>query len=243
MLLLAGIAGGMSILQAQVGFGISAGYRGGSFKSAGFNRFRESYNAYYRTQMKQELGGFGLGAGYALNADMTAGNVVIGMRYANYAAKDLAEFNHGGKREFRMQESLFATALGFGVQRSAFHFHATGALLIGTNRIRSAYIYSDGTRSYGSDASLNGFYEAIRFGWSGRVEFSIGPVYLASEYVFGKVSGIGLALDGSFQEPGIPTDYSRWVQQGSLNYGTDDYVLPDFNGLRYEIGLRWNLGE
>lgn len=226
--------------QAQLNYGLSVGYRGGLMKSKSFDQFKTGYNEYYKNELESGFNGFNFGYGYAANFDMTFGHFVMGMRYANYFAKDEARFQHGGKRIIQMQESLFATAIGFGGQGEMAYLHITAAMLFGGNRLRSSYEYADGTRSSGNESSLNGYYRALRLGYSLRAETGIKPFYLGVEYVFGTVAGTGSDLSETFAQTYIPQDYKTWAN-GSLYTG--DNVQPDWSGIRIECGLRWFIGD
>lgn len=229
--------------KAQIGGGISAGYRGGIVNWKSFDQFQQSYSAFYKNSIKKDFTGFKIGNGYAVNGDMTVGAFVLGIRYSRYYSKNEVSFTSGGKRHFNARQSLLATAMGFGYQGENGHIQGTMALLIGNERINSFYEYSDGTKSFGSERGLNGVYDAIRMGWSGRFEASYNYFYLAGEYVFGKIAGIGSPLDDLFMESnGLPTSYDRWVKD-PISYGVEEFVLPDMNGLRVEFGLRFNFSD
>jgi|GEM_PF-2064216 len=80
-------------------------------------------------------------------------------------------------------------------------------------------------------------------GWSARIEGSYRYFYVAGEYVFGKLAGIGMSLDDPMSEGfGLPTDYDRYVKD-PVDYGVDNFVTPDMNGLRFEFGLRFNFSD
>ncbi len=229
--------------KSQIGGGISAGYRGGIVNWKSFDQFQQSYSEFYKNSIKNDFTGFKIGNGFAVNGDLTFGAFVLGIRYSRYNSKNKVSFNSGGTRHFNARQSLLATAMGFGYQGENGHIQGTMALVIGNERINSIYEYSDGTNSFGSERGLNGVYDAIRMGWSGRIEVSYTYFYIAGEYVFGKIAGIGAPLDDLFMESnGLPTSYDRWVND-PLSYGVEEFVLPDMNGLRVEFGLRINFSD
>lgn len=226
---------------ARFGGGFSTGYRFGNPKWNSFEQFKTGYSTYYKDQINKDFSGFRLGNGYAINGDMTAGVFVIGLRYSQYRSSDQVSFKTGGSRHFDAQQNLLAMAMGFGYQAKQGHVQFTMALISGNDRIDSYYAYADGTKSFAAERALNGKYTALRMGWSARVEFSLFFMYAGVEYVYGKLAGIGLPLSDSFTSSfGIPTNYEGWAAD-PVNYNSDDYVMPDLNGLRFEIGLRLNL--
>lgn len=227
---------------ADFGTGFSAGYRFGIPKWNSFDQFKSGYREYYKNDIKDDFSGFGLGRGFAINSDMTFGGFVMGLRYSQFQFGDQVSFKSGGSRHFEGQQSLLAIAMGFGYQGEKGHAQFTMALVGGSDRIDSYYSYTDGTRSYASERTLNGKYEALRMGWSARAEFSVLFFYAGVEYVYGKMAGIGLPLDDGFTgSNGLPTDYNSWVV--NPDYGTDNFVMPDLNGLRFELGLRLNIAD
>lgn len=227
---------------AQIGGGFSAGYRFGIPKWKSYRAFAESYEAYYKDDISSSKG-FGPGGGYAINGDMTAGAFVVGIRYSHYGTKSSYTFKSGGTRHFDAKQNLLALAMGFGYQASQGHVNLTMALISGNESIDSYYEYTNGVKSHAGERALNGKYSALRLGWSARVEFSIFCFYAATEYVYGKIAGTSSPLDDSFTTSfGLPTNYGAWVQD-PISYGIEDYVLPNLNGLRFEVGLRLNLSD
>lgn len=242
-ILLFGILCLTSSSYAGLGGGFSAGYRFGIPKWNSFDQFKAGYRSYYQNTIQDDFSGFSLGRGFALNSDMNFGGFVMGLRYSQYQFRDQVSFKSGGSRHFEGHQNLLAIAMGFGYQGEKGHAQFTMALVSGSDRIDSYYSYTDGTRSYAGERSLNGKYKALRMGWSARAEFSILYFYAGIEYIFGKMEGIGLPLDDGFTGSyGLPTDYNAWVANTS-GYGTDNFVTPDLNGLRFELGLRFNIAD
>lgn len=135
---------------------------------------------------------------------------------------------------------------------------ATIGLAVGTDKIATYYEYADGTTSFGSDKILNGVYQGTHFNFvaGGQVSYGIGDglmVYVNAEYIFGCLPGIGSPLTDwhygkslDLQQPltGIPTDYESFLDtQGDFDYPVDAYVHGDFNGIRLEVGLRFQFGD
>ncbi|HCS21413.1 MAG TPA: hypothetical protein DIW47_12780 [Bacteroidetes bacterium] len=242
-LFLIGVLGISTASFAGLGGGFSVGYRFGIPKWNSFDQFKSGYQSYYQNSIQDDFSGFSVGRGLAINSDMTFGGFVMGLRYSQYRFDDQVSFKSGGSRHFEGHQNLLAIAMGFGYQGEKGHAQFTMALLGGSDRVDSYYAYTDGTRSYAGERPLNGKYEALRMGWSARAEFSVLFFYAGVEYVFGKMEGIGLPLDDGFTgSNGLATDYGSWVAD-PIAYGTDKFVTPDLNGLRFELGLRLNLAD
>lgn len=230
----------LNTLQAQVGGGFSVGYRGGMMRSKTFSQFRDGYNELYKAQSEKGLSGFGLGSGYALNGDINANGFVAALRFSHYQTKDRIRFNSGGERTFKLEETYFTMAMGGGIQAKRAHFNLTLGMIVGRNEIEGSYQYTNGMVSYGGERTLNGIYKTMRVGGSARMEFSFLFFYFGTEYIFGSNKS---KLNDNLRTDGIPTNYPAWLSQPSWDYGDDDFIQADFNGLRFELGLRFQFKD
>lgn len=227
----------------NIGGGISAGFRFGAPRWGTFDQFRSSYSEFYKDDIKKDLSGFGLGTGIGINGDMNINGFVMGLRYSQYTTRDQVSFHSGGIRHFDARQTLWTFAMGFGYQREKAHAQFTLGVLAGNDRLDSYYEYTDGTKSYAGERGLNGKFNAMRFGWSARAEFSLLYFYTGIEYVFGGSGNLSMTLDDSFTETdGLPTEYGAWVANPT-SYDFDKYVQPGLNGFRFEIGLRLNIAD
>jgi hypothetical protein len=104
---------------------------------------------------------------------------------------------------------------------------------------------------------MNGIYEGLHFSYVANLSFAVGiaeglMLYTHVDYIFGK----GKLFESQLYEnhydrhldswnpvpAGLPLDYEQWLIDGpNFEYPVDNYVKTDFNGLRVELGIRYQL--
>jgi hypothetical protein len=242
---------------AQSGVGLDFGFRSGPVRSPSMNQFIDSYNAAYSSILIEPYEGLGMTSGWSIGMDAGVSGAYGSLRFSNVSAKSEALYNAGGKRHFDLNQFITTVGFGTGVYQEAFDFHIGVGMAVGKDVIRSYYEYADGTTSIGKDKLLNGIYEGLHFSYLAEAELAVGlgggfMVFTHFDYLFGSFAKIKFTLDEWHWDKsldiyyvapqGLPLDYNAWLaQQGAFTYPVEDYVKSDMNGLRFEIGLRYQL--
>lgn len=205
-------------INPHMGFGITAAYRSGSVSSPELNDYIASNSN--QTGVKEQLAFRGPRAGYTIGADFYYTGVCGGIRISKAWNTATSTSEDGVKFELRASELHFTPYIGFGFQRNFFHLQCSGGLAFGNNKVRT-------TQSIiGSDkVKLDGNYDGLFFGYNLRAEASIFYVFFAAEKVFGEKNDV-VTLTDNFV--------------GARFLGN---VHPSFSGMRYEIGLRFNITD
>ena len=149
-------------LKAQLG--IWAGATKTSVKYPSFDRFRSSYNQTNSASLKKEMPGFGLSNGFSFAVQLRA-NWFMGEVGADFLRGNTsAEFLNGERRDFNLKKGVATGGFGLGYGWQKFYIFAIGGLASGDIVINSSFVYTDGTRSFGMEKSLNGHYHGIFLG-------------------------------------------------------------------------------
>lgn len=239
-------------LKAQVG--VWAGVTEASVQFESFDQFRISYNQVNASRMKKEMPNFGLSPGFSTGIEGHA-KWFYGELSLNFlSGKTTAEYTNEGKREFKLNQNIYAGGFGIGRDARRFYAYAIGGLSAGGLLINSSFIYNDGTRSFGLEKSLNGESHGLCLGaYYGitagiTITKNIKLMLRAARFGSSKADSkfaltdlFGSKTQKVIHPDGLPTDWGSYLASG-YSY-TGGWVGTDINGWRLFICMHYQLGK
>lgn len=254
-ILLIGFIGFQLSTFSQMGFEV--GFRSGKVSSKSLDEFTNTFNAYHQSIITEPLDDLGMTYGWGAGMDYEVGGFFGALRFSDVKANTQVTYNSGGIRHFDLSQFMSTVTCGFGKNLEEFAFHLGVGMAVGKDVITSYYEYADGTMSIGKDKILNGVYEGLHFSYVADLTAAVGlgggfMIYAHLDYLFGSFAKLDFtmdewhwdkSLDAYYHTPeGLPLDYAEWMAlQGTFTYPVDKFVKTDMNGLRFEVGLRYQL--
>jgi hypothetical protein len=165
--------------KAQVN--VQAGYGMYNLKAPGFQIFFNTYNNYFaadiKTPFKDDFSpafGFWWRAGYCFSNNDPGFylNAITGV--SKFNTKNTVTLSNDDQREVKLSVSDWSTDLILGFGSNTFHVAPVGSFYLRNNRAYNGFIYTDGTKSYGTEKILNGIFSASRFSTSFGAEVGFG---------------------------------------------------------------------
>ncbi len=230
---------------------VTTGYGGAALRWPTFDEFLTSYAVANRVELRAAPQ---LGTGTTQSLGLTAAGCCY-LGYQRTAANLTAEFTTGAERRFAVRQSLIVIGIEprFFIGKR-FFVGPTGSLCAGTSRVTMAYVYPDGTESWGSDRRLLGQFSATTITVMGgaKAGMNFGPVLvqLKIDYMPNPNDKVGLGdLPGLGVNNQLPRHYDRFLAAAADNNSgyslTDDAVRPDLGMVRValEVGVRLNRAD
>ncbi|TNE79385.1 MAG: hypothetical protein EP332_11100 [Bacteroidetes bacterium] len=210
----------LAFAQPFQGLGFTLAYRNGMVTSPELNSYFASSNS---SNYVEPLAFRGSRGGYTIGADYYISFVSGGVRVSQAWNTATALDKDGLKTEMRVSEFHFTPYLGLAYQRNFYHIQLSGGLSFGNNRVLKS------TQITGLDKRfIQNRYRGLFFGYNLRAEASIFYVFFAAEKVFGSKSG--------------SSDTSP-LTDNLINVNYLGNTNANFSGMRYEIGVRFNITE
>ncbi len=233
-----------------------------------FERFRNSYNQYNRTNlisgMPPFVPQFSLNGGIAGYLNW----IYLELGYHSYIGETSAEFTNRNKQVLRITSNDFGANIGFGYSNKYLAGYLIGGMRFGVGnptKLESYTLYPDGLKSYGNENLLNGYYtESKAFGgalvglrvMAGAPRIKVGfmadwhlPVLFVNDNEGLSLNDTHTAINNNQasstkQETFIATNWGKYVQNPS-QYTADkgERLTGALTGLQMRVGIFYNFSE
>lgn len=209
------------------------------------NEMIKYYNKVNNTTLNHPL----LGAGYKIGGGITMGRIAMGMsQHEHYlATKGKKGELPDGYREFNIKHRSRNAVVGLirTKESSEHHINIEGG--IGRSVVNTGYVYNDGFKSYGQEASLNGSYwvRSFHYGieyliqkkYKNKLNVSFGGALNASKPLFlGK-------YEDQMDYKRFGNTYALYKDTPSSSYMIDDpaYVTAKYAFISIQFGFQYQL--
>jgi hypothetical protein len=244
--------------KAQLGFlfSIEGGFAGSTVKTEELPVFLNAYNQANASQ--------GLTQPFELKAGLATGRFfgfTIGMggkqckatlvidRYLMKTGRNEARFAGGEGRDIWTEIKETSSEVGIQFMTGKFTAGFDMVLSLRYVSIYSQYVFRDGSKSFGSDHTLNGVFEDLTFGpgLGFNVGYKVTPYLLAyakADYIFRatkqhpeyhQYNDLQLFKDIDY----LPRDFAEYTNN-PFN-GSDNSISNDVRGLRFNFGIAFLL--
>ncbi|MEY4927484.1 MAG: hypothetical protein RI894_1920 [Bacteroidota bacterium] len=233
-----------------------------------FERFRNSYNQYNRTNLLKAMPAFA--PLYSLNGGVSGylNWVYLELGYHSYIGETSALFANGNKQVIRISSNDFAANIGFGYSNAYLAGYLTGGMRLGLGgptKLESYTLYPDGFKSYGDENPLNGYYsESKPYGGAmvglriiaGAPQIKVGfmadwhlPAIVFEKntnysindgYVLNNIAEVSSVKQSTY----IATNWGKYMQDPA-KYAIDngEQLTGALTGLQMRVGIFYNFVE
>ncbi|MCX6188189.1 MAG: hypothetical protein NTW54_01030 [Bacteroidetes bacterium] len=214
----------------------------GYTQGTSFQKFVTSYNL-QNPLNETKLRNFRATAGYSFGCDVIYGMGIMMGYYQHYtSAMATSKINTYTTREFKLQQNTIGMDFGYGTITKNGGGGIYFGIYVANANIIAAMKYRDGYRSIGTDAGLNGIYNAFTLAScvGGKIYRFKGPVGFTAAMRWCPIFG-NVAFNDQVYDKSLPEDLVAYQVVGGWPYYKGNDVLSRFQSIYLDFGIAFKL--